>query len=264
MPKPRLHWALALGMIVLPIVLLSLAYGHAKPMLGQYLAQSMPAQVAHDIGERIQASLQRQGMAPSTLSPAEQQGWREVLDESMRHSWQGAPLPAYRIVFARGGKLLGANALVLPGSTLILTDELVALAGQQGEDRQRAILQGVVAHQLAHLSERHLERTMVMVQVRRWAWAVATGKQLEQLSSLGADSVLQQGFVQAEQQVADEAAIRVMRANGHSPRLMLDFLRALQAEAASGPEQTVAAHRIPVSLASQGLDAQRIRRYEQD
>ncbi|MDO5101767.1 MAG: DUF898 family protein [Lautropia sp.] len=264
MPKPRLDWRLALGAIVVPALLLRLAYGHAKPMLGHYLAQSMPAEVADDIGARIQDSLRRQGLAPSGLSEAEQQAWRERIEQTMRHSWQGAPLPPYRIVFARGGKLLGPNALVLPGSTLMLTDELMALAGRQGKDRQHAIVQGVVAHQLAHLSERHLERTMVMVQVRRWAWAVATGKQLAQLSGLGADSVLQQGYVQAEQQAADEMAIRVLKANGHSPRLMLDFLRALQAEAASGPEQTVAAHRIPISLASQGLDARRVSRYEQD
>ncbi|MDO4682068.1 MAG: DUF898 family protein [Lautropia sp.] len=263
LPRPRLHWAPALGLLVGPVVALMVLKGQAKQMLGHYLAHAMPPAISADIGQRIQTSLTRQGMLPSGLSAGEQDRWRESLHQGLVRAWPGESPPDYRLVFSRGGKLLGANALVLPGSTVIITDELVALAGSQGPEAQRAILQAVLAHQLAHLSERHLERTMVTSQVRRWAWAVSTGRQLEQLSDLGADSVLQQGYAQAEQQVADLGAIRAMKASGHSPRLMLDFLRALQAQGATSLEQAVAARRIPISLASQGLDARRIELYEQ-
>lgn len=262
-PRPRLHWALALGLLVVPVVALMVLKGQAKQMLGHYLAHAMPPAISADIGQRIQNSLTRQGMQPSGLSAGEQDRWRESLHQGLVRAWPGGTPPNYRLVFFRGAKLLGANALVLPGSTIIITDELVALAGSQGAAAQRAILQAVLAHQLAHLAERHLERTMVTSQVRRWAWAVSTGRQLGQLSDLGADSVLQQGYAHAEQQVADQAAIRAMKANGDSPRLMLDFLRSLQAQAATSPERAVAARRIPISLASQGLDARRIELYEQ-
>ncbi|WP_312602929.1 M48 family metallopeptidase [Acinetobacter schindleri] len=53
-----------------------------------------------------------------------------------------------KVVFRQGGAI-GANALAIPNNTIILTDELVALAQ---DDRE---IMGVLAHEQGHLVQRH-------------------------------------------------------------------------------------------------------------
>ncbi len=51
--------------------------------------------------------------------------------------------------FRAGGEQMGANAFALPGGTVVVTDELVALADTDDE------IAAVLAHELGHLHHRH-------------------------------------------------------------------------------------------------------------
>lgn len=60
----------------------------------------------------------------------------------------------YRLHLRDGGKV-GANAFALPSGDIIITDQLIALAGNDAE------LEAVMAHELGHVNQRHGLRTVL-------------------------------------------------------------------------------------------------------
>ena len=50
----------------------------------------------------------------------------------------------------------------------------------------------------------------------------------------------------------------MLRANGHSPQVMADFLKALEAARFANPAWMVAAQRVPISLSAQPVDVCRL------
>ncbi|MDO4904198.1 MAG: DUF898 family protein [Lautropia sp.] len=262
-PRPRLPWALALVMIIVPMSLLVLGMSYGKPMLARSLARAMPAQVSDSIGEGALSTLRRQGLQPSALSAEEQDHWRTVLSRGLAQAWPRQKLPAHRIEFAQGGALLGANALALPNGVVLLTDELLALAVTD-PDTAQAVLVGILASEVEHLRLRHAEQALVLSYLRVSAWNIATGRGLDELVELGVASVLQQGYSQRDEQVADQVAVATMRAMGQSPAPLVRLLRRLQAEAMADPGRAVAARNVPIGMASQPLDTRRLRLFRPD
>lgn len=257
LPRPRLHWLPALLLLVVPLCLLVLASLHGRALLGRYLIHTMPPTISQAIGEGALASLHRQGMQPSRLDPEVQRHWRQVLAEALEQAWPDSSLPAWRLDFAQGGSLLGANALALPGGQVILTDELVQLASEDGPARAERLLAGVLARELLHLHAHHAEQALLQSHLRRSAWLILSGRNPAELVALGVASVLQQGYSRADELAADRQAVRFMGARGDEPALLADFLARLHRQAAADPVRAVAARRIPVGMATQVLDAER-------
>ena len=75
------------------------------------------------------------------------------------------------------------------------------------------------------------------------------------------DTVLYQGYGADIRQAADASSIRMLRANGHSPQVMADFLKALEAARFANPAWMVAAQRVPISLFAQLVDARRLQAF---
>ncbi len=84
-------------------------------------------------------------MTPSQLPAADQQRIRDNFAALRRPDDPGH---AYQLLFRHGGRL-GPNALALPGGTIVVTDELVALIGTG------AGMMGVLSHEAGHVAQRH-------------------------------------------------------------------------------------------------------------
>ncbi len=260
-PRPRLHWAVALVMMAVPATLLVLVGLYGKPLVGNALAQVMPATLSQSIGEGALAVLRQQGLQPSRLDAATQAHWRSQLEEGIQ------AVPAlertdYRIEFVQGGDLLGANALALPSGIVLISDELLALAEAEPAEA-RVVMLGVLARELVHLRWHHAERSLLLSAMRPSLWAMLTGQGRERIAEMGAQTVLQQGYSQQDERLADEAAIVVMRGHGSSPEALVRLLQRLQQGAQADPKRAVAAQRVPIGMASQVLDARRLQRFRE-
>ena len=111
------------------------------PSAAKYVAYQLPASSLQKIGNEAEHYILEMTQ-PSQLSQARQQ---QILASYQKLIAGDAPA---KVLF-RHGESLGANALAIPNNTIILTDELVALAQNDQE------VVAVLAHEQGHLVERH-------------------------------------------------------------------------------------------------------------
>ncbi len=212
--------------VVLAFALLLAAIGAmyqwGLPALARSVTAAVPQRVDALIGQEALASLDRQLLAPSRLAPAEQERLREAFTRMVLRA-HPADAPPWRLEFRRGrDKTLGPNALALPGGAIVLTDELVELVPGDTD----AVL-GVLAHEFGHVRLRHALRQLVQASAVGFAVSIAFG---DYGTLIGAAPVLLAtlGYSRAAEREADEESVRLMRASGISPRVMVGFFEALQ------------------------------------
>ena len=259
-PRPRTHWALALGLMAAPLVFAVWVALYGKPVLSDMLVRAMPPAFDTALGDATLTRLQREGVRPSGLSIETQQRLREGLQAAVQKSWDARELPPYRIQFVRGGDVLGPNAVTLPGNLILITDELLGLAAREPD--RAAVLVGVLGHEMAHVIHQDPQRILLLASLRKSVKMVLTGQGQDDLLASGADTVLYQGYGAGIRQAADAGSIRMLRANGHSPQVMADFLKALEAARFANPAWMVAAQRVPISLSAQPVDTRRLEAFK--
>lgn len=111
------------------------------PTAAYHIAMQLPASSLDNIGASSEEYI-LELTEPSQLSTQRQ---AQLKREYVQFIGQEQPA---KLIF-RQGNSLSANALALPNNTIIVTDELVALA----KDDQEII--GVLAHEQGHLNHRH-------------------------------------------------------------------------------------------------------------
>ena len=259
-PRPRTHWALALGLMAVPLVFAVWVALYGRPVLSDMLVRAMPPAFDTALSDATLTRLQREGVQASGLSIETQQRLREGLQAAVQKSWEPQELPPYRIQFVRGGDVLGPNAVTLPGNLILITDELLGLAARQPD--RAAVLAGVLGHEMAHVIHQDPQRILLLASLRKSVKMVLTGQGQDDLLASGADTVLYQGYGADIRQAADAGSIRMLRANGHAPQVMADFLKALEAARFANPAWMVAAQRVPISLSAQPVDARRLEAFK--
>ena len=211
------------------------------PLLARAVAAAAPPSLDTALGEASLAAIDEHLMLPSKLPLVQQTRLREALSRLVAAQSAGT-VPAWRLVFRQSR--VGPNALALPGGTLILTDELVALVGA---DEQ--VLVAVLAHELGHVRHRHGLRMLVQVA----ALAGLSSLVLGDFSTLlaGAPVLLgQAGYSRSAEHEADVEAVRMMKAGGISPLVMLtlfDKLGEKAREAAGASDKAASPSEKPAS-----------------
>jgi Zn-dependent protease with chaperone function len=143
------HTGVALLALVASVAALAWAVRAGVPALARVVAERLPESVEEKLGAHTLSAIDGQWFAPSELDAAT----RARLAE--RFAALGAALALERTpaLEHRRGDELGANAFALPGGTIVVTDELVALAGDEDE------VAAVLAHELGHVRHRHALRS---------------------------------------------------------------------------------------------------------
>lgn len=141
----RPNWrniALLLGCVLL----LALGLRLGLPVVADRAAMAVPPALEARIGAMVFARMDGGAFTPSTL-PLDRQAALQALFARVAAASDLADTPPTLLL--RASRQMGANALAFPGGPVVMTDALVALA------QSDAALAGVMAHELAHVRERH-------------------------------------------------------------------------------------------------------------
>ena len=160
---------------------------------------------------------------PTQLPQAEQERIRQGFAALRRPPDAGHD---YQILFRQGGEI-GANALALPGGTIVVTDELVSLAGTA------AGMMGVLAHEAGHVARRHGLQQVIQASALGALSAYLFGDISTVLAGVPA-AMLTLRYSRDHEREADDFAIEVMQRNGLPPAALADVLVRLEHRAGAG------------------------------
>ena len=224
------HTGIALAALLLSLAAAWFGLRHGLPMLAQATAELVPPPMEAALGEQALTAMDRWVFRPSALPSARQKVLRQRL-----HTLCGPnSCPDWQLLFRRGGEI-GANALALPGGTLVFTDELVKLARHDDE------LMAVAAHELGHIRERHALRhglasagVVVLGQIM-----VGDLGGIGDLASGLPALLLQTGYSREMEREADAHALAWLRRSCVPPQRFAEIL--VRLEQGKGNESTASA-----------------------
>ncbi|KQR28007.1 M48 family metallopeptidase [Deinococcus sp. Leaf326] len=215
-----------------------LTYG--LPALARAAAAATPVTVLDTFDrESIQLLDTDDFLAPSRLSAARQ---AELKREFARvGDWAGGGY-RYRLLLRDGEPsgapfALGANAFALPGGTVVMTDQLVALARSDRE------LMGVLAHETGHVTGRHGLAGVYQGLGLALLGTAVTGDLVGAATFAAAvpSALLQNGYSRRAETEADErAGAYLLRAYG-TTRPLRDILARLETEDRAADETSLKA-----------------------
>jgi Zn-dependent protease with chaperone function len=122
------------------------------PVLAEQAAYAIPTATETTLGRETLQILDRTLFAPTELN-TERQAELEQLFAVVISSLDATERPY--MLELRSSPKIGANAFALPGGTVIMTDELVEMAGSDEE------VAAVLAHEVGHVRHRHAMRQVI-------------------------------------------------------------------------------------------------------
>jgi predicted Zn-dependent protease len=220
------------------------------PWAAERVAARVPASVDKAMGDEVLATLTRYVLQPSKLDIDEQ----HHLQQSFAEFAKGSPdSETFSIVFYRAPGI-GANAFALPGGTIVVTDELVELIGNDANNEDEFL--AVAAHEAGHQHYRHVLRSVLQGSVI----AIIAANFAGDVSSASTVVVavptflLQSSYSRDFEAQADDYAFDRLAAHNISPRAFADVMRKLSKQY---PDEDDLAY-----LSSHPLNAERIARAE--
>ena len=217
-------------MIAAPIVLLAIivaVYIYGIPTLARTAADRFPSGIAARIEAETLAALDRQVFSPSALSEARQQAIASAFRALKKPAGSNT---SYNLLFRRS-EAIGANAMALQASTIIVTDGLVELAR---DDRE---ILGVLAHEAGHIDRRHNLRGLIQDSLISMLVAVVIGD-VSAIAAIASSSLLEASYSRDLEREADAYAIETLRANGIPLKHLADMLRRLEATAGTAGDSS--------------------------
>lgn len=212
-------WRLALLAIAVMVLVAYVAIRFGLPIAARRVAFSLPAGVSERIGTDALAVLDKVLFAPSQL-PEER---REELHARFEEFLQRQPVPrSYELVF-RASPRIGANAFALPNGTIVMTDELVALATVDDE------IIAVLAHECGHVEGRHALRSILQNSAVVVVFTLATGD-MSAASAVGAalpTLLLEAKYSRLFETEADTFGVNALLAAGLDPVHLANILERL-------------------------------------
>ncbi|PPC76907.1 Zn-dependent protease with chaperone function [Pokkaliibacter plantistimulans] len=223
-----LRWIL-LAMVV-TVVSGFAVYRYGVPWLSRAIAPHVPISVLELMGKQTQVVLDHAGFTPTQLTVQRQQQLQQAFAQLL------AELQQQHMVFRVPPKLVfrsfeqGPNAFALPDGTVVLTDQMVALARN---DRQ---LQGVLLHELGHLYHHHMMTRLVQSSILSVAAAMMVGDGSGVADTLSGAGVflMTMSYSRDHEREADAFAASVLMTQDHNTEALTSLYRLLLADKKEG------------------------------
>jgi Zn-dependent protease with chaperone function len=166
------------------------------------------------LSDQTLAALDGRVLKPTELEPHRQQ---QVATRFERLRLPDAGQRVRFKVLFRKSDLLGANAFALPSGTIVVTDELVALAKDDDE------IAAVLAHEAGHVVRRHGVRQLLQDSVVSLSVTWFIGD-ISSLVALAPTALLQADYSRELEREADRYAADTLRLNHVSLEVMARML----------------------------------------
>lgn len=255
--KAQQSWRSVLASAVLLVGLIIGLQQWGLPVAARAVVAAAPLSIDVSLGEGTLAAIDGSLMQPSKLPEAEQKRLLAAFERAVS-ALPPDTVPAWTLVFRKSR--IGPNAFALPGGTMVMTDEMVALVGGDEE-----VLTAVLAHELGHVRKRHGLRLLVQATALGGLASLVVG---DFSSVLAAAPVLlgQASYSREAEREADAEALRILRAAGISPMVMVKLFEKLdevriekgqpdKGRGKPGAEESL----LGIAIASHPADAERIR-----
>lgn len=192
------------------------------PATSTMLANATPESANEIIASEALGMLDSAYLKPSQLPPEAIIKAQELFARVTRQTSRGPQ--GYRLLL-RQGNLIGPNAFALPDGTVIMTDELYAIAKSEDE------IMGVFAHEISHVEKRHILKMLYQAALIPAAIAIVTGdvSQVAQIATALPGLLVQARYAREFEQEADDDSARFLRANGGDPAALGELLKRLEA-----------------------------------
>ena len=214
-----------LAVVVVGIILLAFGiYRYAVPAMVEIAVLVTPPAVTQWMASGTLLSLDQAVFSETELSLEKQQ---EILDGfAAVAAVSGRGPEGYNVNFRKGGAI-GPNAYALPDGTLVITDELIALA-----DGDMEMIIGVLAHEIGHVEREHSLRQLYRAAgtaglIMLIAGDIGTAG--EDILTNGAALVALSHSREAEHE-ADRISVELMHKAGRDPAAIGRFFEVIEAE----------------------------------
>lgn len=206
-------------------------YRYGLPVAANLAAWATPSGVVATIDRSTLDTVDRLVFKPTSLDEDEQERYRSVFAEL--RSAAGLGDGDTRLLFRDGGKL-GANAVALPGGTVILTDQLAQLAKHDDE------IAGVLAHEIGHVTGRHSLRQVYRALGIGFMVAVILGDTSQLLDNIVSQLALLDtlSYSRKFENEADGTSVMIMNETGRNPLAFMDLIDRVFEEAGVENEQS--------------------------
>lgn len=190
------------------------------PAAAKIAAFSLPVDVNAHADRMVLELLDKQFLSPSKLSAAEQARLHAVFAPFVADAGDQPPV---RVLFRDAGKTIGPNALALPAGTIVLTDQLVALAQHDEE------LVAVLAHEIGHAVNRHALRRSIQASAMGLMAMLVVGDVSSVSSAATAIPLIltELGYSRAFEVEADRHAVQMLRHRDIAPQRLAEMLQRL-------------------------------------
>jgi Zn-dependent protease with chaperone function len=214
--RAQQSWRGVLAALVLLVGVVWAMYLWGLPVAARGITALVPITVDEAIGRNALQQIDGRWMRPSKLPLEAQQRIRSKFEAGLKAQY---PNNTPKIQLEFRASEIGPNAFALPGSFMVMTDELVDMV------KDDEVVLGVLGHELGHITRRHGMRQLVQVGVLQGVLAIAFGD----YGSLVTTAPLILGamaYSRNHEREADDDSIAYMRAAGISPLVMVRFFEA--------------------------------------
>jgi Zn-dependent protease with chaperone function len=220
-----LRWVWAA--VVVFVLMLVLSYRYGVPAVAAVVASQVPAPIIDVLSRETLDALDGSVLLPSTLPVSRQ---KTLADRFQRlRAPDGAPPAQYSVLFRRSS-LLGANAFALPSGTMVVTDDLVALAARDDD------IMAVLAHEAGHVELRHGLRLLFQNSIVALAVTWFVGD-VSMLVAAAPTALLQAKYSRDLEREADRHAVAVLAANAIPRERFTSMLERIDAAARGKGEE---------------------------
>ena len=212
------------AVLILGVMWVVLSWG--ADTVARVAALRIPPTAESGVGRSALASADRSILRPSQLPAAT----RNQISANFRRLIAGLPHASCFHLYFRNSQMLGANALALPGCTIVLLDPIVLLAEHPDE------ITAVLAHEIGHVRARHAMRQALHSSMVLMVLSLVTGDvPAGALLLVSAPGVaLQAAYSRDLEREADDLAIELLARRGIPATRLTDLLVRLEAWQSSG------------------------------
>lgn len=225
--EAEIRWAPAVMAAVVIVVGLWASIVYGVPAAANVVARRISPTVERGMGEQALGTLDRLALQPSKLAA----GRQAALSARFQQIAALGPAGTAPVLLFRASPALGPNAFALPGSTIVLLDELVAAAASDDE------VMAVLAHELGHVRERHTLRHVLQTSAAGVLVAAVLGDVVSATSYAVAavpTFLLNARYSRAFEREADEFGFALLDTAGIDRTHFVDFLKRLEAKSGGG------------------------------